>query len=1103
MKIINFMTKSNMINKIIISFFFIWSLSSLAQGEANNWYFGTKAGITFNNGSPDTLIDSEMITTEGCAVLSDANGQLLFYTNGVEIYNKNHEIMPNGSDLLGHTSSTLSATIVPLPNSNNLFYVFTQDIQSHPNGFRYSIVDLNLDNGNGDVTQTKNELIYTPSCEKVSVIKHENNIDYWIITHGINSNNFYCHLLTNSGLNPNPVITSIGSNIGVFQAIGSMKISPDGTKLAICHSSVNAFPFSYIELFDFNKSTGILSNHINLMSSGTKKPYGIEFSPNSLILYASISESNEELNEIYQYDLNATNIANSKINIFENNSLPFIKTKALQIGPDKKIYVAILQNPYLGVINNPNLIGSECDFISNGIYLDGKLSGSGLPVFILNFAFDPSIIAENLCFGDTTSLQIDDSTITDANWDFGDGFTSNLINTSHNYSSAGSYTVTVTASSPLGNITKIKNIIITEIPNATQPSDIILCDDYNDGFEFFDLTQQNNQILNGQPSNQFQILYFATVDDYVSRLPIENPNNFINQSAFEIQNIIAEISNVSNSECKTITNFNIQVTQLPVPPIQIPSIKICDNNSFGTDNDGKVIFDLTQNESSILNGQSANNYIITYYSDNNYINQIFTPTNYINTNNVETINVKIVSLTNSNCFINISFEIEVVGLPVINNSVTLSQCDDDNNGFSSFNLSEANELISNENLNYSYFETFLDAQNNQNSISNTSNYINQVVSNDLIYVRTQNINGCFKVIELNLNVSTTLIPSNFHRNFYACDDEASGSSNDGISNFNFSSIIPEIQALFPSGQQLEISFYKNSADALAETNVITDISNYINYGYPLTQNIFVRVENQINNECLGLGHHITLYVEKIPEIHSTEEKIICSNTPMFTEIINAGLINESLISNYSYEWYLNGIPINNATQYSISVTIAGIYSVEVSTTSGCTSTRTINLIESNSATIDDVLINDFSANNTIQIYTSGIGNYSYSLNGINYQISPYFTNVPVGTYTLFVKDLNGCDLTEKTIYVMGVPKFFTPNNDGINDYWIINNYDPNRKISKATIFDRFGKLLFQFIPVNNGWDGKYNGQTLPATDYWYALEFENGRLIKGHFSLIR
>lgn len=215
--------------KIISSFILIIiSCVCSAQGEANNWYFGQEAAITFNSGSPVAITDSAMSTYEGCAVLSNGAGQLLMYTDGVTVYNRIHQVMPNGNSLLGHSSSTHSGTIVPLPGSTHLFYVFTLDYQSNANGFRYSIVDMDLDGGFGAVTSIKNELIYTPSCEKVSVIKHANNTDFWIVSHGINSNTYYCHLLTSAGLNTSPVINNIGASVGIYQSIGAIKFYQTG-----------------------------------------------------------------------------------------------------------------------------------------------------------------------------------------------------------------------------------------------------------------------------------------------------------------------------------------------------------------------------------------------------------------------------------------------------------------------------------------------------------------------------------------------------------------------------------------------------------------------------------------------------------------------------------------------------------------------------------------------------------------------------------------------------------------------------------------------------------------------------------------------------------
>ena len=207
-----------------------------------------------------------------------------------------------------------------------------------------------------------------------------------------------------------------------------------------------------------------------------------------------------------------------------------------------------------------------------------------------------------------------------------------------------------------------------------------------------------------------------------------------------------------------------------------------------------------------------------------------------------------------------------------NNTVTLKQCDDNNDGYSAFNLKEAENsfVASTTDLTFTYFENVTDAQSNNTaaSITNPTAYTNQVVSNDVVYVRIENANGCFKVGTLNLNVSTTSIPSNFQKIFTVCDDVLSGSNTDGIAIFNFSSVTPQIQALYPVGQLLTIKYYKNQADALAEQNAIADVSNYTNVGYPNSQNIYVRVDSQVNNDCLGLGHHITLHVERIPIIEN-------------------------------------------------------------------------------------------------------------------------------------------------------------------------------------------------------------------------------------------
>jgi gliding motility-associated-like protein len=151
-------------------------------------------------------------------------------------------------------------------------------------------------------------------------------------------------------------------------------------------------------------------------------------------------------------------------------------------------------------------------------------------------------------------------------------------------------------------------------------------------------------------------------------------------------------------------------------------------------------------------------------------------------------------------------------------------------------------------------------------------------------------------------------------------------------------------------------------------------------------------------------------------------------------------------------------------------------------------------------------VNDLVDENSIVVLLSpsSLGDYIYSIDDINYQNSNTFSNIAPGIYTVYVKDLKGCGITPKEVSVLGIPNYFTPNGDSYNDFWNIKGVNTNLN-SKTIIylFDRYGKLLTKINPLKQGWDGTTNGNPLPASDYWYSIELENGRIVKGHFSLIR
>ena len=193
-----------------------------------------------------------------------------------------------------------------------------------------------------------------------------------------------------------------------------MKIAPNGSKLAICNSLINA------QLFDFDVSTGMVSNPLTLHN--TNGAYGVEFSPNNEVLYVSVS--NPSPYKIIQYNLNASDIIGSAYIHSQSDIFP----GALQTGPDGKIYIAEIFQTKLGVINNPNTIGAGCSVQYDAIDLAGKVCDLGLPTFITSYFYTPAIQLNNTCEGEAVNFSFStNQTILSATWNFGDGNTSNAV----------------------------------------------------------------------------------------------------------------------------------------------------------------------------------------------------------------------------------------------------------------------------------------------------------------------------------------------------------------------------------------------------------------------------------------------------------------------------------------------------------------------------------------------------------------------------------------------------------------------------------------------------------------------------------------------------
>lgn len=442
--------------------------------------------------------------------------------------------------------------------------------------------------------------------------------------------------------------------------------------------------------------------------------------------------------------------------------------------------------------------------------------------------------------------------------------------------------------------------------------------------------------------------------------------------------------------------------------------------------------------------------------------------------------------------------VEFFDYPVINNA-SLFQCDLDLNtpGITTFNLNEANELITNSliDVTISYHEVPTDALDGINPIINFESYEN-TVTGQTIYTRiTHDISGCFVTGNLDLNVSNTQVDT--YSVTPVCDEQ---DSQDGLNIFPLRPYYSEIiQNLGLTSSDTRIQFYATLNDALLEANEILEFAN----SNPYSERIYYRVETINNNQCYGINQ-IELTVNELPELEPDEIVYYCLNTFPDNIEIDAGIVTGST-NDYTYVWS------TGETSSTITVNTVGQYNVTVTNIEGCSKTRTITVEPSNIATFtQSPEVTDLTnSNNTITVFVSGEGSYQFSLiNSDGMIIAPFqdsniFENVYPGIYTILVRDAkNNCGPVEDVVSVIGFPKFFTPNNDGINDTWQVlglsGMFQPN---SKIFIYDRYGKLIKQLNPRGRAWNGTLNGEILPADDYWFSVKLQDGRVFKSHFTL--
>ena len=745
----------------------------------------------------------------------------------------------------------------------------------------------------------------------------------------------------------------------------------------------------------------------------------------------------------------------------------------------------------------PASLTTACDDETNPLNQDGK------------FAFDTTNY-ETTLLGGQTGMTV---TYSDAN-------NNSLPSPLPNPFVTETQNILVTVTNPLNTnctATTTLNFTVNPLPILNDIT-ITQCDTdlISDGKTLFNLTVNNNMISANYQNETFT--YYTTLagaTNAISTDLIPDELAFKNETPTSMD-IWSRVANTITG-CYSVSKIELIVPATNINPnYKINIAPVCDdfldtngNDTANNDKrDGITSFDMTASKAEIQNLlPSTDVYTINYYrneadalAENNAIIDI---SNYRNIGYPisQDIWIRVDSNLDNACYgLGPYLTLNVEALPFANPVIIPRQCDDNQDGIFTFSTPALESTLINgqAGITVTYFDQnnnpLKDANGNwitspfPANFSTTSQTIKAVLTNTL---------QCFDTTDIEFIVDDspeiTAIPV---ASTTACDDEANPLDQDGKFAFDTTGF----EATLLGGQTgMIVKYFDGNSNALP-----SPLPNPFLTG---TQNITARVENPLNTSCPATTT-LNFIVNPVPNIdlnlNGDSNELICTNLPTFFVTLNAGILDGSPTGNYNYIWTKDGIDLNTNLP-TLGVNSAGVYAVEVINNSGCSRKRTITVTASNTAAIESIEIIDLNDINSVTVNASGPGDYEYSIDDLNglWQDSNFFDHVPSGIHEVFINDKNNCGVVSQEIIVVGIPKFFTPNNDSYNDIWEIKGM-VKYPLAEITIFDRYGKFITRLNATNPTWDGTVNGEILPATDYWYVFKMDGNTPEKrGHFSLKR
>ncbi|MFP9115637.1 T9SS type B sorting domain-containing protein [Flavobacterium sp. RHBU_3] len=689
---------------------------------------------------------------------------------------------------------------------------------------------------------------------------------------------------------------------------------------------------------------------------------------------------------------------------------------------------------------------------------------------------------------------------------------------------------------------------VNEPQALATPTMFTLCNDAlpNDNTAVFNLTVKNDEILTPFGIGESNMVeYFESAQNMANNLPIATPDSYTN-----IANPQTLYVRVTTPEgCKSYTFLTIRVLPLPTPDTTPDALVLCDDSDLS--GNGIETFNLTLATADITDGGA--NLQLSYYTtqaaawagDTIASEYIAAPTAYANTTPwSDSVWVR-VTMTGSEpgdpvCAQVVQLPLTVNPIPQVLNATgqipLYAICNLNTTGYESFNLighitdllTAAGETAVNYTIRFYLNQA---AYNVGTALPNAYTNVTAGHQQILVYVKN-NVTGCYLLQPLDLYAERAAIANNAP-DITECDYDG---SNDGFYTFDLT-----VQTATILGSQspagYSVHYYTDEAAAwagdTASAYYIANPSAYTNASNPQTVYAVVTNLNTFSpcRDVTSFSINVELLAE--PVIVSPDgSHTIC------VDYNTGAIISNSLVltatdanidpSNYNFTWYRDGIDVTvNPSENTFVATVPGQYTVvATSNGQGCVSNASavFEVIQSGPASPmasgGYVVSNAFGDEQTVTVLVQGYGEYQYCIVPQGeaplgpWQNSNVFTNVTAGYFDIYVRDVltpNPCEMLQiSNVSVIDYPRFFTPNGDGFNDYWNISgleNIDPTARIF---IFDRYGKLIKQISATgaseSEGWDGTYNGQALPADDYWFRVEFTEGntqRVFKAHFALKR